>query len=118
MLNNADCFRHVYIACGYTDLRKGIDSLAAIVQNCFELDPYEQGNLFLFCGRRTDRIKGLLYEGDGFLLLYKRLADGTFQWPRNEQEARELTLQQYRWLMDGLSIEQKKVIKQVQPAVL
>ena len=59
----------VYIALGYTDLRRGIDGLAAIVQESFALDPFTN-TLFLFCGRRTDRIKGLLWEGNGFLLLY------------------------------------------------
>ena len=116
MLNDASGFKHVYMAVGYTDLRKGIDTLAMIIRNQFQLDPYEQGNLFLFCGKRTDRIKGLLYEGDGFLLVYKRLADGHFQWPRSESEVRALTPQQYRWLMDGLSVEPKKRIKPVTPA--
>ncbi len=111
MLNDAGGLKHTYIACGYTDLRKGIDSLVALVRNEFHLDPFEEGTMFLFCGRRTDRIKALLYEGDGFLLLYKRLANGNYQWPRNEIEARELTAQQYRWLMDGLSVKQKKAIK-------
>lgn len=108
-------FKHVYIAVGYTDLRKGIDTLALIVKNQFQLDPYEEGNLFLFCGRRTDRIKGLLYEGDGWLLLYKRLADGNFQWPRHADEVKEITMQQYRWLMDGLTVMQKKKINSVKP---
>lgn len=118
MLNDAHDMDHVYIACGYTDLRKGIDSLAAIVINDFQLDPFAEGNLFLFCGRRTDRIKALLYERDGFLLLYKRLANGKFQWPRSVQEVMELSPQQYRWLMDGLAVKQKKVIKQVKPSVI
>lgn len=83
MLNNASGIDHIYIACGYTDLRSGIDRLAALVQSSFKLDPY-QNSLFPFCGRRTDRIKGLLWEGDGFLLLYKRLETGSFQWPRSE----------------------------------
>ena len=97
----------VYIALGYTDLRRGIDGLAAIVQERFELDPFTN-TLFLFCGRRKDRIKGLLWEGNGFLLLYKRLEAGSFQWPRTGEEARQLTPQQYRWLMEGLSIDQPK----------
>ena len=101
----------VYLACGYTDLRLGIDGLAALVKQRFSLDPLENC-LFLFCGRRPDRIKALLYEGDGFLLLYKRLSDGKFRWPRNEAEVKAITMQQYRWLMDGLAIEQKTVIKQ------
>jgi hypothetical protein len=65
-------------------MRLGIDGLAAIVKNTFHLNPFHEGVLFLFCGRRTDRIKGLLFEGDGFLLLYKRLENARFQWPRNE----------------------------------
>ena len=113
MLNDLQGMKHVYIACGYTDLRKGIDSLVEIVKLNFNLNPFEEGNLFLFCGRRTDRIKALLYEGDGWLLLYKRLTDGKFQWPGNDEDARELTPQQYRWLMDGLSVSQKKAIKPV-----
>ena len=97
----------VYIALGYTDLRRGIDGLAAVVQESFALDPFTN-TLFLFCGRRQDRIKGLLWEGNGFLLLYKRLETGSFQWPRTGEEARQLTPQQYRWLMEGLSIDQPK----------
>lgn len=82
MLNDATGFSHVYLACGYTDLRRGIDGLVSLVKYSFKLDPCEKGSIFLFCGRRSDRIKALVYEGDGFLLLYKRLADGNFQWPR------------------------------------
>lgn len=113
MLNDLQGMKHVYIACGYTDLRLGIDSLAHIVTENFKLDPFAEGNIFLFCGRRPDRIKALMYEGDGWLLLYKRLVNGRFQWPRTPEEVQELTPQQYRWLMDGLSITQKKVIKPV-----
>ncbi len=78
----------------------------------FHLDPYQEA-LFLFCGRRKDRIKGLYWEGDGFLLVYKRLEAGSFQWPRSGVEAREITAQQYRWLMEGLSVEQPKANRPV-----
>ena len=100
----------VYIACGYTDLRCGIDGLAAIVQQQFNLDPFSN-TLFLFCGRRRDRIKALYWEGNGFVLLYKRLDNGVFRWPRNETEARTLTEQEIRWLFEGLELEQPKAIK-------
>ncbi|WP_104802569.1 IS66 family insertion sequence element accessory protein TnpB [Blautia marasmi] len=93
MLNNTTGFRNIYIAAGYTDLRRGIDGLASIVKFNFQLDPYEKGILFLFCGRRSDRIKGLVWEGDGFLLLYKRLELGGFSWPRTKEEALEIILQ-------------------------
>ena len=64
MLNDFTGADQVYIACGYTDLRKGIDGLARLVQQQFELDPFTN-TLFLFCGRRRDRIKGLYWEKDG-----------------------------------------------------
>lgn len=114
MLNDAVGFDKIYIACGYTDLRRGIDGLAGIVQNTFDLNPF-QNILFLFCGRRTDRIKGLLWEGDGFLLLYKRLENGRFQWPRTETEALAITPQQFRWLTEGLTLEPRKIVHKVQP---
>ena len=112
MLNDFKCGCPIYIACGYTDLRRGIDGLAGLVQQQFQLDPFERA-LFLFCGRRRDRIKGLYWEGDGFLLLYKRLEEGSFQWPRSGTEARELSARQYRWLMEGLSVEQPRAHKQI-----
>ena len=102
----------IYIACGYTDLRRGIDGLASVVQQQFDLDPFTN-TLFLFCGRRRDRIKALYLEGNGFVLLYKRLESGTFQWPRSETEARHLSQQQYRWLMEGLSVDQPKAHRPV-----
>ena len=64
-----------------------------------------------FCGRRTDRIKALYFTGDSYTLLYKRLTNGNFQWPRSEEELRQLDTQSFRWLMEGLAIEQKKSIK-------
>ena len=74
MLNDAKGFSRIIIACGRTDLRRGIDGLAAVVQEQFQLDPTEKNVLFLFCGTKTDRIKGLIFEGDGYLLVYKRLS--------------------------------------------
>ena len=71
MLNDAKGFSRIIIACGRTDLRRGIDGLAAVVQEQFQLDPTEKNVLFLFCGTKTDRIKGLIFEGDGYLLVYK-----------------------------------------------
>ena len=105
----------VVIACGWTDMRRSIDGLAATVQQVFKLEPCTR-TLYLFCGRRSDRLKGLLWEGDGYILLYKRLeSGGRFQWPRKESEARQITPQQLRWLLEGLSIEQPKALRGTAP---
>lgn len=86
-------------------MRKGIDGLVALVRLKYELDPLEVGTLFLFCGTRKDRIKALVYEGDGFTLAYKRLTSGAYNWPRNTQEAQSLTREEYDRLLDGYTIK-------------
>ena len=106
--------RRYYVACGYTDLRRGIDGLAAIVTQQYG-GRLDEESLFLFCGRRTDRIKALYWSGDGYLLLYKRLSNGSFQWPRSEAELRLLDPQTFRWLMEGLSMEQRTAIRKGPP---
>ena len=115
MLNDATCFQAVYIVCGYTDLRFGMDRLAALVEAQTGKKPHVPDTLYLFCGRRTDRIKGLVWERDGWLLLYKRLSESRFQWPRSPEEVRSLTPQQFRWLMEGLTIAPKKSVRPVEP---
>lgn len=94
----------IYLATGKTDLRKGIDGLVAVITDQFELDPY-RNTLFLFCGSRKDRFKGLLWEKDGFLLLYKRFEDGRLQWPTTQDEIRQLRPDQLRRLLHGWSLD-------------
>ena len=115
MLGDFTKAEKIYLACGYTDLRKSIDGLAAIVQQNFHLDPFSN-SLFLFCGHRCDRIKALYREGDGFVLLYKRLENGRFQWPRSKAEVRCLTDQELRWLLEGLAIDQPKAVRRITPS--
>ena len=64
---NPKSFNGIYIICGRTDMRYGIDSLAAIIESRYKLPLFVPGTLFLFCGKRTNKIKGLVWEGDGFL---------------------------------------------------
>ena len=91
-----------------------IDGLAAVVTQQYGGQLNEE-SLFLFCGRRTDRIKTLHWTGDGYVLLYKRLSNGRFQWPRSEAELKLLGSQSFRWLMEGLHIEQKTAIRKGKP---
>jgi len=116
MLGDYLSARSIYIACGRTDMRKSIDGLAAIIQQSFKLDPFQK-SLFLFSGRSHDRLKALMWEGDGFILLYKRLEDGRFKWPRNEEEVKQISRQQFRWLLEGLAIEQPQAVKKVHPEI-
>lgn len=114
MLESVVQIQRVVIACGTVDLRKGIDGLSMIIGDRYHQNPFETGTLFLFCGRRTDRIKGLLWMGNGFLLLYKRYEDGSLSWPRTAEMAADLTEKQFNYLMLGLNPLDPK-IKEVSP---
>lgn len=100
---------YYYVACGHRDPRLVIDRLAGIVMTQYGLE-LQEDSLFLFCGRHTDRIKALYWAGDGYVLLYKRLSNGCFQWPWSESELHKLELQSFRLLTEGLRIEQPKAI--------
>jgi len=96
----------IYLACGATDLRKSVDGLSNIVKQDFQMDPF--GNhLFLFCNKNRNRMKGLCWDRNGFILFYKRLdgAGARFQWPRNPESVRDISDAQLRLLLDGLSID-------------
>ena len=106
MLAETIDYRNVYIICGYTDMRKSINGLVAILTHQFQVRP-DAKSIYLFCGRRADRMKAILWEEDGFLLLYKVLTGYKYQWPRTASEVRQLTRTQYTRLLEGLEIEKK-----------
>ena len=112
MLGDITAADDIYLVCGYTDMRKQIDGLCAIVQDKLNMDPRRRA-LYMFCGRRCDRIKLLLWEETGFVLLYKRLdvSKGRFRWPRKKEEVRNLTWQEFDWLTSGLEIDQPNAIR-------
>jgi len=74
----------IYVATGATDLRRSVDGLSTVVRERFGLDPLS-GHLFLFRNRRGDRLKILLWDRSGFWVLYKRLEQGTFTWPPDDE---------------------------------
>jgi transposase len=98
----------VYLACGATDLRKSIDGLVVLVKECFDLDPFSPC-LFVFCNRQRDKLKILQWDHNGFWLYYRRLERGRFQWPQEQDiMTKKITLRELRWLLDGLSINQRQ----------
>lgn len=102
---NGLTFSRCILAVGKSDLRKGIDGLGAIVRLKYNLNPLERDTLFLFCGTKKDRLKGILWTGDRFILVYIRLEAGKFLWPRSEDEARLLNGEEFLRLMQGFNID-------------
>ena len=94
MLGDLSGVSKIFIITGRTDMRKSFDGLMAIMRDVYELDPYANA-VYLFCGRDSRKPKALHFDKDGFVLLQKRL-DGNGR---------------FRWLMEGLSIDQPKAIK-------
>jgi len=114
MLKNAESFDSIFVATGPTDLRKNVDGLTVIVKQSFELDPFSN-NLFLFCNRARNRLKGVIWDKNGFIMLYKRL-DGRgarFVWPTDPEQARGITSKQLALLLDGFSIDPPKGFSEV-----
>ena len=74
----------IWLCAGFTDLRKGFDGLAAIAQHVLHQDPYS-GHLFVFRGKRGDRVKILWWDGQGYCLFYKRLSKVALSGPRQNK---------------------------------
>jgi len=91
----------VWLAAGHTDMRKGFDGLALMVQETLKRDPHS-GHLFVFRGRRGDLIKVLWWDGDGLCLFAKRLERGRFIWPKAESGTVSLTRAQLSMLLEGI----------------
>ena len=112
MLGDISMASNINIVTGYTDMRKSIDGLCAIILDQLCTQPDER-SIYLFCGKRCDCIKVLLREPDGYVLLYKRLdvVHGKYRRPRNSSEVKPITWQQFDRLMSGLEIEQPKALR-------
>jgi transposase len=91
----------VWIAAGATDMRRGFDGLASIVQTQLREDPFS-GHVFVFRGRRGDRIKCLWWSGDGLCLFAKRLERGYFVWPQATSGTIWLSTAQLSMLLEGI----------------
>jgi transposase len=91
----------IWLVAGATDMRKGFDGLSALVQTALRDDPFS-GQLFVFRGRRGDRVKVLWWDGQGLCLYYKRLERGRFVWPRTQNGVVHLTPAQLSMLLEGI----------------
>lgn len=97
----------IWLVAGVTDLRKGLDGLAALVQSHLVANPFS-GDLYVFRGRRGDKVKILWYSGDGVCLYYKRLSDGKFIWPQVQDGTISLSAAQLAMLLEGIDWRRPK----------
>lgn len=97
----------IWLACGATDMRRGFDGLAALVQTQLLADPFA-GHLFVFRGRRGNRLKILWWSGDGMNLFAKRLTDGRFVWPQSATGTVALTSAELSMLLEGIDWRRAK----------
>lgn len=91
---------------GTTDMRCGDDALANIVESEMQMDPLSK-TMFLFCNRNRTIIKVLVWDGNGFWLMHKRLRSRTFCWPENVQQSMNITLDDLRRLLQGQNVFRK-----------
>jgi len=91
----------IWLAAGVTDMRRGMDGLAALVQSALAENPFS-GHVFIFRGRRGDLVKLLWWSGDGLCLFAKRLERGRFVWPQAECGAVHLSGAQLSMLLEGI----------------
>jgi len=91
----------IFLACGFTDMRRGFNGLAAQIEQDLRHDPYG-GSLFVFRGRRGDLVKALYWDGQGLVLTAKRLEKGRFTWPQAKDGVMTLTAAQFAMLTEGI----------------
>ena len=91
----------IYVATRPVDFRKGMDGLAALVEQMLALDPHS-GAVFVFRAKRADRVKILVWDGTGLVLIYKRLEESRFTWPAIEDGVMRLSRAQFEALFEGL----------------
>jgi len=108
MMRPSNDVPEVYLCREAVDFRKGINGLAALVQEVLGRDPFSE-RLFVFCNRRRNRVKILYWERSGFCLWQKRLERARFHWPRSSAETVvTLSAQQLNWLLDGYDVMRMK----------
>jgi len=104
MMRPSNELQAVYLCREVVDFRKGINGLAALVEEMLQEDPFSE-HLFVFCNRRRDRVRILYWERNGFCLWMKRLEKDRFKWPRAMlEDVITLNGQQLNWFLDGYDL--------------
>jgi transposase len=93
----------IYLAVEATDMRKSFDGLQLAVRSVIDKDPLSS-HFFVFCNRRRDRLKVLLWDRSGFWVFAKRLEKGTFAWPKSDARSVELRAEELSILLGGLDL--------------
>ena len=95
----------VYLALGYTDMRKSVNGLSMYIAEECSQDPLS-GHLFVFCNRRRTIMKILYWDHNGFCIWYKRLERDRYRWPEDESKLHEIGQRELQWMLSGLAIDQ------------
>jgi transposase len=94
----------IFLCLTVADMRRSFDGLARMVEEVIERDPLA-GHLYVFRNRRGDRLKILLWQGDGYAIWYKRLEEGTFAFPVAEADCLAISAAQLAMILEGVEIE-------------
>jgi transposase len=104
----------IYLATGPTDMRNSFDGLAAAARSVLKEDPMS-GHVFVFCNRRRDLIKLLFWDRSGFVVLGKRLEEGTFAWPQDAaQPSMETTVRELLCVLEGIDLRDARLRRRME----
>lgn len=111
---NLNKIKYIYFFKGYTDLRKSIHGLSALIRNLVPMEEL-QNTLFVFCSKDRMNIKMIVLDYDGWWLFQKKLFNSKFLWPKFIEELKSITKRQLEWFLDGLNINQKYAHEEYKP---
>jgi transposase len=106
LLDRVSDEEHIFLSHQFVDMRKSIDGLATILQGVYELNPFN-GDTFLFCNKKKDKLKILQWDTEGFIVTYKRMERGKFHWPSLSEQEKVTAVKRkdLKRLLQGLPME-------------
>ena len=109
--------KEIYIVCGYTDMRKGVNGLAGIASLRLACEHLESA-MYIFCNRSKNSVKIIEWDGDGFWLYQKRLEKGTFPWPAENEKVQKISIsdKEFSCLFSGTKLRRRLEMKEIFPS--